>query len=86
MKSFNNYLVAVENNSSWEFNFRFKFGDKSNLKSSELLKETKIHPEGAKIKRAVVWYNSENRYLTCIELFNKAGYKLLQAGAPLSER
>ncbi len=86
VRSFDNYLVAVENNSSWEFNFRFKKGDKSNLKSSEQLKEITINPEGTEIKRAVVWYDPSEGALTCIELFDKDGCKLLDAGVSLSAR
>ena len=83
MKSFDNYLVAVVSNKDLEFNFRFKLGNKSDLKPNRKLKETKIEPEGTEVKRAVVWYNSKNAGLTYIELFDKDGRKLLEAGDTL---
>ncbi len=59
-QSFENYLVAVENNNKCSFNFKFKQGEKSNLKSSEPLKEIMIEPDGTEVKRAIVWYNPAN--------------------------
>ncbi len=73
-------MVAVQNNYDGEFNFCFKLGIKSDLNSSEQLKETKIEPEGAQVKRAVVWYNPSTSLLTSIELFDKDGLKILEAG------
>ncbi len=81
MKSFDNYLVAVESNNEFQFNFRFKLGDISDLQSDKPLEETKIQPEGAEVKRAVIWYGSDNRVLLYMELFDKDGHKLLEAGA-----
>ena len=53
------------------------------MKSNKLLKEIKIEPEDTEVKRAVVWYNSTNGLLTCIELYDKDGGKLLEAGDTL---
>jgi hypothetical protein len=36
-QAFENYLVAIENNNGLYFNFRFKQGDKSDLKAFEQL-------------------------------------------------
>ena len=79
-------MVAVQNNNAGNFNFKFKRGDTSDLKSNEPLNETKIQPEGAEVKRAVVWFLPSDGFLTFIELFAKDDRKLLEAGVPLSER
>ncbi len=84
-QSFDNYLVAVQNcgTGNCNFNFKFKRGDTSDLKSDKPLKETMIEHEGKEVKRAVVWYNPSNRLLTYIELFDRVGRKLLEAGDTL---
>ena len=83
-QSYDNYLIAIKNSGiNCEFNFIFKKGDESNLKSNKQLKETKIEPEGIEVKRAVIWYNPLLSSLTCIELFDKNGRKLLEAGDTL---
>jgi hypothetical protein len=46
------------------------------------LTTTKIEPEAAEVKRAVVWYSADQRILSYIELIDKDGRKLLKAGAP----
>ena len=56
------------------------------MKTYDPLKETKIEPEGTEVKRAVVWYWTKNSVLTNIELYDKDGLKLLEAGAPLNDR
>ncbi len=76
-RSFQNYLVAVENNNDCQFNFTFKRGDKGALKLNKPLIETKIEPEGAEVRRAVLWYWPNNAQLTFIELFDKDGRVLL---------
>ncbi len=85
-QSFENYLVAVESNCDGEFNLKFEKGDRSNLKSEKKLKEIKIYPERAEVKRAVVWYTHILGLLTCIELYDKFGRKLLEAGDPMYDR
>jgi hypothetical protein len=56
------------------------------LKSEKKLKEIKIYPERAEVKRAVVWYTHILGLLTCIELYDKFGRKLLEAGDPMYDR
>jgi hypothetical protein len=56
------------------------------LESNEPLREIKILPEGTEVNRAVVWYVSNRAMLTCIELYDKDGLKLLEAGETLDDR
>ena len=53
------------------------------MESNEPLKEIKILPEGTEVNRVVVWYESESGYLSYIELYDKEGRKLLEAGDTL---
>ena len=86
-RSFDHYLIAVENfwTGNVNFNFVFSNGVKIDLVADKPMKECKIQP-GRDVKRIVLWFNPVNAVLTSIQLFDKFGLKLINMGMPEEER
>ncbi len=58
LHSFDNYLVAVEacGTTNVQFNFELSLGEKTKLKPTNLMKESRIDPVDRLVKRTKIWY------------------------------
>jgi hypothetical protein len=50
------------------------------LTSYNSLAELKIEPEGSEVRRVIIWFNLNSRWLTGIELFDENDMRILEAG------
>ncbi len=66
--------------SAQEFNFVMSNGSASQFKNTHALKEVRLQPAGAPVKRIVIWYRDSDALVWKIELFAKDGAKLLETG------